>query len=227
MRRLLSLGASLVVLVAAFTVFTPAHAQKRSSNDWGRADRVVTETTIIENGRVISRTRTTASGKTTRWVRSARAAKSYDNVPVTSKRRGTRERTVTTFNDEVVTPRRRSGRSYASLPSGGARIPVFVPRRGDFSSGLRGIASYYWQPQPLASGGRFNPNAMTAAHRTLPFGTRVRVTRADTGRSVIVTINDRGPYIQGRVIDLSRRAAQEMGMTGQGLARVNVDVIGR
>ena len=92
---------------------------------------------------------------------------------------------------------------------------------------LSGVASYYWQPQPLASGGRFNPDALTAAHKTLPFGTRVRVTHAGNGRSVEVVINDRGPYIGGRIIDLSRRAAQVIGMTDQGIARVNVAILGR
>jgi rare lipoprotein A (peptidoglycan hydrolase) len=102
-----------------------------------------------------------------------------------------------------------------------ARAPVT-------SSGtLTGVASYYWQPQPVASGGRFNPDALTAAHKTLPFGTRVRVTRADTGRSVEVVINDRGPYIAGRIIDLSRRAAQVIGMTDVGITRVNVAILGR
>jgi rare lipoprotein A len=95
------------------------------------------------------------------------------------------------------------------------------------SGGETGVASYYWQPQAVASGGRFNPDAWTAAHKTLPFGTRVRVTRLDNGNSVEVTINDRGPYISGRIIDLSRRAAQAIGMTGQGVARVSVAVLGR
>jgi rare lipoprotein A (peptidoglycan hydrolase) len=95
------------------------------------------------------------------------------------------------------------------------------------SGGETGVASYYWQPQPLASGGRFNPDAMTAAHKTLPFGTRVRVTRADNGNSVDVVINDRGPYIAGRIIDLSRRAAQDIGMTGSGITRVRVNILGR
>jgi rare lipoprotein A (peptidoglycan hydrolase) len=95
------------------------------------------------------------------------------------------------------------------------------------SGSLSGIASYYWQPQPVASGGRFNPDALTAAHKTLPFGTRVRVTHAANGRSVEVVINDRGPYIAGRIIDLSRRAAQVIGMTGQGIAKVNVAILGR
>ncbi len=94
-------------------------------------------------------------------------------------------------------------------------------------SGETGVASYYWEPQALASGGRFNPDAMTAAHKTLPFGTRVRVTHLSNGNSVDVVINDRGPYVAGRIIDLSRRAAQNIGMTGSGVARVRVAVLGR
>ncbi len=90
-----------------------------------------------------------------------------------------------------------------------------------------GIASFYWQPQALASGGRFNPNALTAAHKTLPFGTLVRVTHLRNGRSVTVRINDRGPYIKGRIIDLSRRAAGVIKMRGQGIARVRIEVVGR
>ena len=93
--------------------------------------------------------------------------------------------------------------------------------------GQTGIASYYWQPQALASGGRFNPNAMTAAHKTLPFGTRVRVKHLSNGRSVDVVINDRGPYVGGRIIDLSKAAAGKIGMTGQGVARVSMTVLGR
>jgi rare lipoprotein A len=94
-------------------------------------------------------------------------------------------------------------------------------------SGQIGMASYYWQPQRLASGGLFNPNAMTAAQKTLPFGTRVRVKHLGNGRSVDVLINDRGPYIAGRVIDLSRAAASKIGMTGQGVARISMTVLGR
>lgn len=93
--------------------------------------------------------------------------------------------------------------------------------------GSTGIASYYWQGQRVASGGWFNPSAMTAAHKTLPFGTRVRVTHMGNGRSVDVTINDRGPFIRGRIIDLSKGAAGVIGMTGQGLANVRMTVLGR
>jgi rare lipoprotein A len=90
-----------------------------------------------------------------------------------------------------------------------------------------GTASYYSNPQPLASRGRFNPSAMTAAHKTLPFGTRVRVTHLGSGRSVEVLINDRGPYVGGRIIDLSKGAASAIGMTDQGIARIGMTVLGR
>ncbi len=98
---------------------------------------------------------------------------------------------------------------------------------GGSAGGSTGMASFYWQPQRVASGGWFNPSAMTAAHKTLPFGTRVRVTHLGNGQSVTVTINDRGPYIAGRIIDLSRAAASAISMTGQGVARVRVTVLGR
>ncbi len=90
---------------------------------------------------------------------------------------------------------------------------------------LDGIASYYWQDQMTSTGERFDRRALTAAHRTLPFGTRVRVTHARSGRSVVVRINDRGPFKKGRVIDLSEAAAQAIGMTGTGLAHVRIDVL--
>jgi len=70
-----------------------------------------------------------------------------------------------------------------------------------------------------------NPSAMTAAHKTLPFGTRVRVTDVSTQRSVVVRINDRGPFIKGRIIDLSTAAAQALGIVGRGIAAVEVEVV--
>ncbi|MDH4982065.1 septal ring lytic transglycosylase RlpA family protein [Hyphomicrobium sp. D-2] len=90
-----------------------------------------------------------------------------------------------------------------------------------------GMASYYWQPQMTASGVRFNPNAMTAAHRSLPFGTKVRVTNKRNGKSVVVTINDRGPFIKGRIIDLSNAAAGVIGMRASGVAPVVVERLTR
>jgi len=91
------------------------------------------------------------------------------------------------------------------------------------------MASYYGSESGsrTASGAHFNPGAMTAAHRSLPFGTRVRVTNRRNGRSVVVTINDRGPFIRGRVIDLSSGAAGVIGMRGSGVAPVSLEVLGR
>ncbi len=96
-------------------------------------------------------------------------------------------------------------------------------------SSYSGMASYYGSESGsrTASGAHFNPGAMTAAHRTLPFGTKVRVTNRRNGRSVIVTINDRGPFVRGRVIDLSSGAAGVIGMRSSGVAPVSLEVLGR
>ena len=77
-----------------------------------------------------------------------------------------------------------------------------------------------------ASGERLAPGALTAAHRTLPFGTQVKVDNLGNGKSVVVRINDRGPFIAGRVIDVTKAAASQLGMIGSGVARVKVTVVG-
>jgi rare lipoprotein A len=94
-----------------------------------------------------------------------------------------------------------------------------------------GQASFYGNEPgeggPLtANGERYNPGGLTAAHRTLPFGTRVRVTSPNTGRSVVVRINDRGPFVGGRAIDLSVGAARALGLTSSGVGTVRMDVLG-
>jgi len=97
-------------------------------------------------------------------------------------------------------------------------------------AGSTGMASFYggrFHGRLTASGSRFDSGALTAAHRSLPFGTRVRVTHLGNGRTVEVRINDRGPYVGGRIIDLSQGAAGVLGMHGQGVARVKVTVVGR
>jgi len=91
-----------------------------------------------------------------------------------------------------------------------------------------GLASWYsdsLQGHATASGEAYDRDAMTAAHRTLPFGTRVRVTRVSSGKSVDVTINDRGPFVDGRIIDLSRRAAKQLDMLQDGVVRVRIVVV--
>jgi rare lipoprotein A len=88
-----------------------------------------------------------------------------------------------------------------------------------------GTASYYWEGSRVATGAHYNPDGLTAAHRTLPFGTHLRVTDLATNRSVVVTVNDRGPFVAGRVLDLSRGAARELGMIDRGVARIRATVL--
>jgi rare lipoprotein A len=90
----------------------------------------------------------------------------------------------------------------------------------------QGLASYYrFDGRRTASGEKFTSGELTAAHRTLPFGTRLRVTNVTTGQSVTVRVNDRGPFIPGRVVDVSHSAAEALGMTQQGVAKVKLDVV--
>jgi rare lipoprotein A len=93
----------------------------------------------------------------------------------------------------------------------------------DLGGGSRGLASYY--SGRAATGERVGSNALTAAHRTLPFGTKVRVTNLKNGQSVTVRINDRGPFVRNRSIDLSDGAAGAIGMKGTGIAPVRMEVI--
>lgn len=88
-----------------------------------------------------------------------------------------------------------------------------------------GKASYYadkFQGRTTASGAPFNQNSLTAAHRTLPFGTTVKVTNLANGRSVKVTVTDRGPYAGGRILDVSKKAARKLGMVDAGVASVKI-----
>ncbi|WP_240506672.1 septal ring lytic transglycosylase RlpA family protein [Thermoactinospora rubra] len=100
------------------------------------------------------------------------------------------------------------------------------PRKRVIASGACG-ASYYAEGQMTASGERFNPSAMTAAHKTLPMGSKVRVTNPSNGDSVVVRINDRGPYVGGRCLDLSRAAFDAIGNLGSGVMRVKYEVLAR
>ena len=90
---------------------------------------------------------------------------------------------------------------------------------------LHGLASFYVEGSETASGEKLDGHKLTAAHRTLPFGTRVRVTNLTNGRSVTVRINDRGPFVPGRVVDVSYIAAETLGITDKGIAKVKLDVV--
>ena len=98
-------------------------------------------------------------------------------------------------------------------------------RTAQFPATSYGIASFYSEDQQTANGEKFNPHALTAAHPTLPFGTKLRVTNVTTGRFVTVRINDRGPYVPGRVVDVSYSAAETLGIVNRGIAKVKLDVV--
>lgn len=100
---------------------------------------------------------------------------------------------------------------------------VAIPLTASAQSGIASV--YAYSGGRSASGERASPSGLTAAHRTLPFGTRVRVTNTSNGRSVVVRINDRGPFVRGRIIDLTPAGAHQLGFSG--LAHVTVDVVGQ
>jgi rare lipoprotein A len=100
---------------------------------------------------------------------------------------------------------------------------IFAGASASVAHAQVGLASYYRSGLKTANGERFNPHGLTAAHRSLPFGTKVRVQNVKTGRSVIVRINDRGPFVPGRVLDLAFGAARMIGLAG--VAKVSFEVV--
>ncbi len=132
-------------------------------------------------------------------------------------------------------PKRLPRTQEAGLPQGRLRVGPpytikgvrYVPRH-DPDYNEVGMASWYGQPfhgRKTASGERFDMNAMTAAHRTLPFGAWVQVTNLSNGRKLVLRVNDRGPFSKGRIIDVSKRAAEALGFRQNGIAKVRVQFI--
>jgi rare lipoprotein A len=160
----------------------------------------------------------------------------YSSEKYAEKRRYAKRGNVRTAGKRKHYAQRKGKKHYAQRQAKKRIVNRGTPRKvatqrprymDPITSVLQGLASFYWEPQRVAAGGWFNPNAMTAAHKTLPFGTKVRVTHLGNGKSVDVKINDRGPYVAGRIIDLSKAAAGVIGMQGQGVAKVKVTVLGR
>jgi rare lipoprotein A len=157
------------------------------------------------------------------------------------------QRNLLTLNENTLAPNASQDRSADALrianlmrrQLGNAPALTAVEGRGPASDGqvvavgpvrvqLTGHASWYgpgFHGRLTANGERFNQYAMTAAHRTLPFGTRMRVTNLSNGRSVVVRVNDRGPFIPGRHLDLSKGAAQVIGIMGSGTGQVRMEVL--
>jgi rare lipoprotein A len=107
-------------------------------------------------------------------------------------------------------------------------VAPILPQAYAAETALSGVASWYgpgFHGRTTANGERYDMNGMTAAHKSLKFGTRVKVTNQTNGKSVVVRINDRGPYVGSRIIDLSKSAAQAIDMIGPGTASVTVEVL--
>ena len=131
---------------------------------------------------------------------------------------------------QQVVPQRRASVGHSRRVAAVSRKPTppaaspGTAKPAAATDGSVGIASFYKFDSKTASGEQFNPSELTAAHRTLPFGTRLRVTNLATGQSVTVRVNDRGPFIPGRVVDVSRSAAEELGMIDRGITKVKLEV---
>lgn len=144
---------------------------------------------------------------------------------------GSQEREFSCSGDAIVSKLKRAfgaaviaASVFSAPPQGSAH------QTGSVVQTISGAASWYgskFHGQPTASGEPFDMNRLTAAHRTLPFGTRIRVINEANGKAVVVRVNDRGPFAGKRVIDLSRKAAQAIGIVKRGVARVKIEVLER
>ncbi len=142
---------------------------------------------------------------------------------------------VVTEKSELLGASRQASLEHSRRTSPGAIRRVAVTKKhtpfashknaGETQVASHGVASFYTEGTQTASGEKFDTHELTAAHRTLPFGTRLRVTNVATGRSVTVRVNDRGPFVPGRVVDVSYSAAETLGMVGGGIAKVKLDVV--
>ena len=132
------------------------------------------------------------------------------------------------YTKKIVKKKVVKKRRYVKKKKKSFRLPVKNKNYIKFSGRVQhGIASYYWTPQRIACSRtrRYNPNLMVAAHKTLKCGTMVRVTNKRNGLSVIVKIDDRGPYIRGRIVDLSVAAAKKIRMRRAGVVPVKLEVL--
>ncbi len=205
------LKAMLAILPAAFiTTATAANA----ATDWRQS--CSGPAYVCGGAEAIAKPKAIAKAK-------APALKPAASAPAPKAKKAAKVAKVTTAKKTTVasgdTPKAKTKKKVASKASPGGG-----------SAGQSGMASWYggkFQGRKTANGETYNMNALTAAHKTLPFGTRVRVTNTNNGDSVEVRINDRGPFIAGRVIDLSRAAAGEIGLTNTGVAPVKVTILGK
>ncbi|MDI1262514.1 MAG: septal ring lytic transglycosylase RlpA family protein [bacterium] len=173
----------------------------------------------VETGTDRAPARGERTGRIVRWLAVSAAAASLaacaQSSSVTQKSGLRASRTASLDHDRAAAPsiKRRVAATRKQSPSA-SRETV-----------SHGVASFYTEGTKTASGEKFDTTQMTAAHPTLPFGTRLRVTDVGSGKSVTVRVNDRGPFVPGRVVDVSYSAASALGMVGKGVANVKLDVV--
>jgi rare lipoprotein A len=104
-------------------------------------------------------------------------------------------------------------------------VPFSAQSREWYSSDLLVVASWYQKGKYTASGQRFDPNGFTVAHRTLPFGTKLKLTNPNNGKSIVVTVNDRGPFVKGTGLDVSRGVARHLGFISKGKTKLKMQIL--
>ena len=173
----------------------------------------------VETGTGRAPARGRRTGRIIRWLAVSAAAASLaacaQSSTVTQKSELRAGRVASLDHDRAAAPsiRRRVAATRKHNPSASRE------------TASHGVASFYTEGTKTASGEKFDTMQMTAAHPTLPFGTKLRVTDVGSGRSVTVRVNDRGPFVPGRVVDVSYSAANALGMVGKGVANVKLDVV--
>lgn len=213
--KVIASAALAAALCLASTTFAPALAEKASGETQSLRAKESKPTVKSRYGATV-KSRRVLSSKTKKpvAVTSRFSGKSATKKSVAKSRAGkiaTKSRASRSASKSRTT--RLASKSRTSRSSSAALR----------SSNWTGTASYYRHGKLTANGERFKPMGLTAAHRSLPFGTKVRVTHARTGRSVVVRINDRGPFVGGRIIDLAMGAARAIGVTG--VAKVSLQVL--
>ncbi len=164
----------------------------------------------------------------------ATAVNTRKNINVKAKANPTKITSKIVINFQVYTSKKGIKSNHKSQLVGNNLAPFSGKGRISpplqIAQAVTGEASWYgpgFHGRTTANGEKFNQEELTAAHRSLPFGTKVRVTNINNGRSVVVRINDRGPFAAGRVIDLSAAAARIIGMVGSGIAPVRLEILGQ
>ena len=174
------------------------------------------QTTVLQvrlDGKLVSNWRKVSEKVARKPVTEVVAVGTKEPKPETTNNEPDTDSTTTT--KKTTTTSKTTSSTPKSTPTQDTNVPA---KSGGYSGSCE--ASNYWDPQPVASGGMFNPWAMTTAHKTLPFGTRLKVTNVANGKSVIVTVNDRGPYVGGRCLDLSKGAFLKIASESAGVAQV-------